>query len=317
RGCKKLRVTEDVTIKDTWDGMIFLHGFQWQDLIENVLDLGHIDSWTPGQSKWMTDAYETLQANKAEKNENWYTVNQFKALDFFKFNIAAKFHYRFVKQQLLAFNKKLLGDWADGAAYADDLGRLSGSVPHQTWLVDIVTKLSDLQRTEKIREVNEGITILIRDIEESGSLTDVYMILNTLVENVNAKSPWTYGLLNEKGQKQSSTAFETIKGIIKNYNDAVGTTSTITGQVQAALAEYQVHKKKLFSRQSKQSLIAEKYLTDMLKTSSDNEIRSDVIFLLGLSETSRFKRLGLEPLTKGSKLYTLLYNVYIKTPPVR
>lgn len=316
-GCKELRVTEDVKIKDTWDGMIFLHGFQWQDLIENVLDLGHIDSWIPGKSQWIREAYETLQTNKAQKNENWYTVNQFKTLDFFKFNIAAKFHYRFVKQQLLAFNKKLLGDWSDGAAYADDLTRLSDNAPHQIWLLDIVRKLSDLQRTEKIREVNEGITILIRDIEASGSLTDVYMILNTLVENVNTKGSWTYGLLNDKGKKQSSTALEVIKGIIKNYNEAAGISSTITGQVQVALSEYEVHKKKLFSRQSRQSVTAAKYLTDMLTNSSDTEIRSDVMFLLGLSPHCRFKRLGLEPLTKGSKLYTLLYDAYIRTPPIR
>ncbi|MEY3288174.1 MAG: hypothetical protein RLZZ419_416 [Pseudomonadota bacterium] len=318
KGCKKLRVTEDVTIEDTWDGMIYLHGFTWRDLITDVLGLGSIPEWIPGQSKWMKNAYAVLEENKAKKNENWYTVQQFKTLEFFKFNIAAKFHYRFVKQQLLAFNKELLGNWADGAAYADDLGRLSDNAPHQLWLVDIVTKLGDLQRKEKIREVNEGITILIRDIQASKSLTDVYMILNTLVENVNTKGLWTYGLLNDKGQIQSSTALETIKGIIKNYNDTAAQTSfTMAEQLQLAISEYETHNKKLFSRSSAQSKTAVEYLKARLIYAYDIELRSDVAFLLGLSRNFHFKKAGLDPLVKGSKLYTLLYSAYIKSPPIR
>jgi len=314
-GSNSVRVTEDVKLKDTWDGMIFLHGFQWQDCIENVLSLAHIDSWIPGKSRWLIDAYDTLQTNKEQKNENWYTVNQFKTLDFFKFNIAAKFHYRFVKQQLLAYNKKLLGNWSDGAAYADDLERITGGDPHKIWLQDIVATLSNLQRKEKIREVNEGMTILIRDIESSESLTDVGKVLTTLVENVNSKAPWTYGLLNEKGQKQSSTAFDAIKNIIKDFHLAADTSSTVTEQVKAALREYEAHKTKLLSRQSSESLETEKYLTNILINSSDSEIRLDVCFFLGLSHQCR--RPGLKPLTKGSKLYKLLYDVYIKSPPVR
>lgn len=316
KGANEVKVLENSDDLDTWDGMIFLHGFQWQDLIENVLGFEHLDSWVPGQSPWMLDAYETLQSNQEQKKGNWYTVQQFKTLDFFKFNMAAKFHYRFVKQQLLTFNKLLLGNWADGAAYADDLERIDDNESsHQIWLQDIVTKLSDLQRKEKIREVNEGMTILIRDIESSGSLADVYMILKTLVDNVNTRAPWTYGLLNDKGQKQGSAAFETIKDIIKTYKEAAGTTSTITELVQQALDDYESHKKKLFTSQSNESLKAARKLASMLESHSSNTtIRSYLIFLLGLKTSNQFLDV---PLKKGSKLYTLLYKAYIKAPPVR
>ncbi len=322
-GAKNLRVIEDYTISDTWDGMMYLHGGAWQHLITHVLGLRAIPEWIPGQSQWVVDAYETLQENKALKNDNWYTVQQFQSLDFFKFNIAAKFHYRFVKQQLLAFNKQLLGDWADGAAYADDFKQIVDSAPHQDKPNHhfIIKQLSDLQRKEKRREVNEGMTILIRDIEAADSLNDVYKVLETLIENVKAKGLWTYGLLNEKGHIQSSTALGVIKEITSTLKKNIGgdkVSSNINVQLQAALLEYETHKKKLFSTPGMNSVAVAKYLQERLIDSSDSVLRSYVLFLLGLSANLdfHFKHLGLKPLSKGTKLYTLIYNVYIKSSPI-
>jgi len=324
QGAKKLRVTEDHTIKDTWDGMIYLHGFTWSELITDVLGLSAIPEWIPGQSQWMIDAYESLKENKALKNDNWYTVQQFQSLDFFKFNIAAKFHYRFVKQQLLAFNKQLLGDWADGAAYADDFKLIKDNAPHQDKPHHhvVIKQLGDLQRKEKIREVNEGITILIRDIEAADSLTDVCMVLETLIENVEAKGLWTYGLLNDSGHIQSSTALNAIKEItstIKNNMGGDQVSSNINVQLQAALSEYEKHTKSILSSPSAESIAAAKYLQEkLINNSSDSELRLYVLYLLGLSANLNihFKELGLKPLSKGSKLYTLIYNAYIKSIPV-
>ncbi|NLI33639.1 MAG: hypothetical protein GX422_12820 [Deltaproteobacteria bacterium] len=42
-------------------------------------------------------------------------------LDFFKFNMAVKVHYQFVKQQMLLHNIQMIDKWTDGRTLVDDL----------------------------------------------------------------------------------------------------------------------------------------------------------------------------------------------------
>lgn len=312
---KNVRATENVNIQDSWDGMIFIHGFQWQGLIKE-LGLNPIDSWIPLQSDWIKTAYQIYKNNQEVKKGNWFTVQQFKSLDFFKFNIAAKFHYRFVKQELLANGKLLLGNWADGAAYADDLERISHNVTfYEIWRQTLINELSDLQRTERIREVNEGITILIRDIEVADSLPSVYLILTNLAKRVNSKATWTYGILNEQGAIQSPIAVQTINKIITNYNNLAGTVvDSLAEGVRSVLIEYDKHTKKLFSNPSELSIQAARYLDGRLNERvSETELADCLSYLLGLSSKRSVSRSFLVPLKKDSKLYSLLYNAYIKS----
>jgi hypothetical protein len=47
-------------------------------------------------------------------------VLTFRNLDYFKFNYAAKLHYRSVKNQLLLWGRRLIEGWNDGSAMVDD-----------------------------------------------------------------------------------------------------------------------------------------------------------------------------------------------------
>jgi len=217
-------VNENYESLDNWDGMIWVHGDKWIQLIKEM-GFEEIKKFEPGKSDWVTKALDTYNKNNEGNrlNSNWYTVDQFQTLEFFKFNVAAKFHYRFVKEQLMNFNKKLLGDWEDGAAYADDFtflridNRIISTQTNKTLLLDILTKLHDLQRTEANREVNTGLTVLIKDIEASLSIDAANSILTNLIKSVKNKESWTYGLLDDKGNVLSSKAIRVIEGIVTTH----------------------------------------------------------------------------------------------------
>lgn len=120
------------SITDIWDRDIDSVGLDWQAAIRERFGFGEGEpvppSWVPGASDWVKDALGAHQRNqglvkaKTARSGNWFSVAQFTEHPFFRFNLAAKCQFRFVKQQLLAFNESRLGAWPDGAAYADDFG---------------------------------------------------------------------------------------------------------------------------------------------------------------------------------------------------
>ena len=220
-------------LDDRWDASVFEWGQIWQDAIANTLGLAadpNVPSdWIPGKSQWVLEALSGHQLNQmlASKGEarkgSWFSVAQFQSLDFFKFNLAAKFHFRFVQQQLLVFNEPLHGDWADGAAYADDLARVTLSA-HQRWLMPLIDALSGLQRTEAVGEVRDGLTVLIEEVRTSVSPADAHAKLLGALASADrsiAKEQegrpyfwaWCYGLVNENGKMQSTKAYAKIREI--------------------------------------------------------------------------------------------------------
>ena len=270
----------------------------------------------------MIYARSQLAANKKLKNTNWYTVEQFKSLDFFKFNVATKFHYRFVKQQLLAFNQKLIGDWEDGAAY-DDLDWLDETnSPLDLVRKDILKKLSDLQRKENKREVNEGITVLISDMVAAPSIQHIQGILQRLVSGVNSaskltdkekKSFWSYRILNEKGVIQSPTAFKSIKELLGSLPvaETIEAPPNLAIQVKVAIDEYSQQSKGIFTRQSDDSKKAVKFLSEILSGKADG-LNETVLFLVGRSSNKSLilSESGINPLKEGSRFYNLLLQAY-------
>jgi hypothetical protein len=314
-------------LEDQFDRGIYQHGIEWIEGINKIFPNDEFtvkdDHWLPGESLWVINARSQLAANKKLKNTNWYTVEQFKSLDFFKFNVATKFHYRFVKQQLLAFNQKLIGDWEDGAAY-DDLDWLDETNnPLDLVRKDILKKLSDLQRKENKREVNEGITLLIRDIVAAPSIQHIQGILQRLVSGVNSaskltdkekKSFWSYGILNEKGVIQSQTAFKSIKELLGSLPvaETIEAPPNLAIQVKIALDDYSQQSKGIFTRQSDDSKKAVKFLSEILSGNADANLNETVLFLVGRSSDKPLilSKNGINPLKEGSRFYNLLLQAY-------
>ena len=314
-------------LEDQFDRGIYQHGFDWIKAINKIFPEDKFtvknDHWIPGESSWVINARSQLAANKKLKNTNWYTVEQFKSLDFFKFNVATKFHYRFVKQQLLAFNQKLIGNWEDGAAY-DDLDWLDETnSPLDLVRKDILKKLSDLQRKENKREVNEGITVLISDMVAAPSIQHIQGILQRLVSGVNSaskltdkekKSFWSYGILSEKGVIQSQTAFKSIKELLGSLPvaETIEAPPNLENQVKVALDEYSQQSKGIFTRQSDDSKKAAKFLSEILSGNADANLNETVLFLVGRSsnEPLILSENGINPLKEGSRFYNLLLQAY-------
>ena len=312
-------------LKDQFDRGIYEHGIEWIKGINKIFPndaFTEKDHWLPGESRWVIYARSQLAANKKLKNTNWYTVEQFKSLDFFKFNVATKFHYRFVKQQLLAFNQKLIDDWEDGAAY-DDLDWLDETnSPLDLVRKDILKKLSDLQRKENKREVNEGITVLISDMVAAPSIQHIQGILQRLVSGVNSaskltdkekKSFWSYGILNEKGVIQSQTAFKSIKELLGSLPvaETIEAPPNLAIQVKVAIDEYSQQSKGIFTRQSDDSKKAVKFLSEILSGKADG-LNETVLFLVGRSSNKSLilSESGINPLKEGSRFYNLLLQAY-------
>ena len=189
------------------------------------MDNGHMTTdWTPGKSAWVRDALESYRMNQIMSKEqaragDWLSIGQFRALDFFRFNLAAKFHYRFVKQQLTVFGESLLGAWADGAAYADDFQRVQASAQVRdiaTWQARIFDTLSKIQRETTSRDVSEGFTILISEMEGASNAREAVTILKQAIDATpetwtdkdgtsHSTPAWNYGLEHEKDGKLKNT----------------------------------------------------------------------------------------------------------------
>jgi hypothetical protein len=217
----------DIPIKDRWDRSIYAYGREWQEGIRGSIGLGrdHLPTdWLPGKSKWVVQALEAYEANQVlvrgreARGGHWYSAAQFLALDFFRFNLAAKIHYRTVKQQLLAFGETLLGSWPDGAAYEDDLERVQRGLEGGA-VGEIITEVGDIQRESKERETSEGMAILVRDLAECDSPQEGLALLERVIASIEAKEPWTYGVLDEDGKVVSSDAEKKLRALRKKVRE--------------------------------------------------------------------------------------------------
>ena len=206
-------------ISDIWDRDIYAYGQQWRAAIAGPFGLEAdppVMPWMPGKSTWVVDAADAHKSNQAlssakqARKGNWYSVAQFTALPFFKFNLAAKFHYRFVKQTLINFGELLLGDWPDGAAYADDLAFATQGGSAR--LADVINTLSTIQRMTTHRDLSEGMTVLLSEIRcvvdgvptADGQLAKVLEVLRAVETAVDSNADWTYGIREGKDNEISS-----------------------------------------------------------------------------------------------------------------
>lgn len=285
------------TISDIWDRDIFSVGRKWQDFISDTLHLGDADlptDWLPGRSPWVVAALEAHEQNQVlvgydgARSGAWFTTGQFRSLDFFRFNLAAKFHYRFVKQQLIAFGEKLLGDWPDGAAYADDLARTTSS-DEKRWLLPIINEISALQRTETVRVVNEGLTLLLREIEQCATPYEAQVIIGRILlwktdlAKARADGYWSYDLFTEDGKAVSSAAIGKLTKIHESL--AAGRADYVRAPVKPkrlavevpTVAEWESRSSVFFARRSSDSTLVriDASLRALVATAGRDRIRAD------------------------------------------
>ena len=172
---------------DPWDLNMYYFNAQWRNFVQNIYhEVRDIPDWIPGRSVWIA------QANDASK-KNWITPEQFRNLDYFKFNVAAKFHFRSVQQQLKAFGQQLLGEWPAGFAYADDLAAIGSVARADEKKSQILYALRETQRTSNKVDVQEIITVLIRQVEETSYVNEARQILKNALDDNAIK-----GLLDAK-----------------------------------------------------------------------------------------------------------------------
>jgi hypothetical protein len=270
-------------LDDLFDRSIYEHSTEWIMAIQAIfpddgftVDQSH---WLPGESDWVLEAREVLTGNK-KMGFTGYTLEEFNKLDFFKFNVAAKQHYLLIKEQLMAFNQKLVADdWADGAAY-EDFGWLNDSInsPLEQFRKDALKNLRNLQRTA-IGDAKAGITILIDDVVAAKSIPQINDILSR--EN--------YGL------EKDSSAQVSIKGLSTNFKT----------KIENALSVYAKETKGFFTKQSAESTAAVRSLSEIITGTKTVDLKSTVLFLLGSNKAYTSDR-TLRPLKNGSRLYNLL-----------
>ncbi len=220
-------------ISDKWDKGIYVYGREWQRVLtERVFPDSDITTdWVPGASDWVHEALGAFKMNKSMSrtgSTEWLSVGQFQSLPFVKFNLASKFHYRFVKQQLTTFGESLLGSWADGAAYADDLARVE-NIPDvralAPWKIKVLDVLGARQRETKQRDIAEGLTILISELEGASNALEAVRILKRALapETSESGETWTYGMaVDKKGALKHGKTYETISELIKQMEKTSG-----------------------------------------------------------------------------------------------
>jgi hypothetical protein len=115
-------------IDDVWDQAIAVHGETWRETMKTAIGLEKTtETWLPCQAPWILEAQRVLGKPKTIGKVNPVEARVVYALDYFKFNYAAKIHYRSVKERLLAWGQQLIGEWNDGSAYVDDLAALKSA----------------------------------------------------------------------------------------------------------------------------------------------------------------------------------------------
>ncbi|MEN9897653.1 MAG: hypothetical protein RLZZ66_1302 [Pseudomonadota bacterium] len=225
------------TIKDSWDLSIFQHGREWFELI-NTLGFGAQEKgdkplmpWLPGKSHWILDVRsefsnnmelsnkEVYKKRNERSNRPWLNAAQFESLEYFKFNVAVKHHYRFVKDQMHYFRQPLSEHWAgDSHCYVNDFSVFNKCLRGNIESPMLVQFLIDLRALFfKFQEVSQKETRVANDTLKRGlgRLIDDVCALNTDAEaNIfirqlsqalhdpvsNAEFIEKYGLFDENGK---------------------------------------------------------------------------------------------------------------------
>lgn len=251
-------------ISDKWDKGIYVHGEEWQRVLsERICPDGEVTTdWVPGASDWVHEALGAFKMNKSMSSvgsSDWLSVGQFQSLPFVRFNLAAKFHYRYVKQQLIAFGESLLGSWADGAAYADDLARVENIPAIRTlapWKIKVLDVLGKRQRETKKREVSEGLTILISELESAANAREAVRILRRALapETSEGGETWTYGMaVDKKGALKHGKTYEAIADLIKQMEKTDGFSDLPTYLPLPTTAEWEKRSSVSFTRRGSDS----------------------------------------------------------------
>ena len=221
---------------DWWDKAMWACGRAWRSKQE-LLGFGTDDvppDWNPGHSAWIGDVYGTMKLDPKTK-ERWVTAGEFRTLDYFKFNVAAKMHYRYVKQQLRTFGQELLGHWADGDVYVDDFDRVVEpriyvlGVPWRQAILDLLDKH---QKATKKQDLSEGLAILASEVNLAPTMADAVRLLIMAVGSAqewrglagqNETRNWAYGFeMDKSGNVKNTDRAKSIRALIVELEKAAG-----------------------------------------------------------------------------------------------
>jgi hypothetical protein len=149
-------------IDDKWDQAIAAHSEQWRTAMSSSLHVGDaVPTWYPGNSDWIALAKGALD------KKGRIGAQRLMNLDYFKFNYAAKLHFRSVKEQLLAWGEQIIGEWNDGSAYVDDYAPLIGL--REPWREKIRKVLVEHLASTPKQHRQQGLAVLLQELDEASS----------------------------------------------------------------------------------------------------------------------------------------------------
>lgn len=298
---------------DAWDKNMWYFNADWINALISIfmepdnsqeeLPLSH---WTPGKSTWVKDA-------AAAGKKGYLTPLEFSTLDYFKFNIAAKFHFRFVQQQLKSFGQQLLGDWPVGFAYGNDLSALESSFTLENKEKTIImTSLRELQRTAKKSDVQEGLTVLISEVQSTSDGVEARAVLHRALSLVDAREQsWNYGLINKSGGMNEISVVTSLRKIAGPLEADTAVKSNLNQRVQIALQRYKKETSGFFTNPSKESKAAEAALS-RLASGNEEDLMNALNYILGrepLRPGILRDDLACKPIKSDGRLYKILFEV--------
>ena len=293
-----LDILSGYTSYDTWDKNMYWYNSVWinalfdMNLESDAAKNEPLTHWAPGKSEW-------IEAAKAATEKKYLTPLEFNTLDYFKFNVAAKFHFRFVQQQLKAFGQQLLGDWPAGFAYANDLTTLRGTYSFSDkQKSDVINELRRLQKTTKKAEEQEALTVLIEQI----SVVTLVEARGIMLATIGGQ-----GLLHSSGAVKAS-----IEGIISrmpSQSSEPDESQTLVAKINTALAKYDTESKGFFKRSSEESKAAVDELRKLINKGNSQDLEDALSYIMG-RETLRpgclRDNLKCRPIKADGRLYKIL-----------
>lgn len=289
---------------DTWDKNIWYFNSDWISALKLIFNEDvPLEPWAPGKSAWMISAKEATK-------KGYLTPLEFNRLDYFKFNIAAKFHFRFVQQKLKEFGQQLIGDWPVGFAYANDMSTLEASYNiKDKKRVDIIQKLRDLQRSTTVNDVQEGLTVMISEVQASSDELEASSILHRAISLVESKEKtWSYGFVNDEGNVSDTKTYDGIKKIVEGPGPGNPIQVDLNSRVRNALIQYKKETQSLFSYSSADSKAAVEVLNKLVEGNSE-----DLSDALGYIMGTEKLRPGIlrdsrdcKPINSSGRLYKIL-----------
>lgn len=182
-------------IDDKWDQAIAVHSRNWREAMPALLGAGgHTADWFPGRSEWLAKARLKVRKDSGLLSAPMIDERDLAALDFFKFNYAAKLHYRSVKEQLLAWGQQLIGEWNDGSAYVEDFDALR--LKREPWREKIRKVLAACIGETQKQYRQQGIALLLQELDEAKVEGDITARLQLALTDAGES---VYGLKHRDG----------------------------------------------------------------------------------------------------------------------